>query len=72
MLAIPLPFVVSLLLFVLAGSLWVQRQGESKNACYFLLMCATATAIVGLRWTLNWPIFHSLLAISASVIPVMA
>lgn len=72
MLAIPLPFVVSLLLSVLAGNLWAQRANEAKMACYFLLLCALTTAIVGLRWTFDLALFRLLQPIVASVIPVAA
>ncbi|MCB1756916.1 MAG: helix-turn-helix transcriptional regulator [Gammaproteobacteria bacterium] len=72
MLAIPLPFVVSLLLTVLAGNLWAQRAGEARMACYFLLMCALTTAVVGLRWSTDLAIFRFLQPILASLIPVVA
>lgn len=72
MVAIPLPFVVSLLLCVLAGSLWMQRRHASLLACVFLLMCAFTTFIVGLRWTFDVALLRTLQPICASLIPVLA
>lgn len=72
MLAIPLPFVVSMLLSVLAASIWLQRRQEANTACAFLLMCAITTTLAGLRWTFDWALLRTLLPISASLIPVMA
>ncbi|MBJ7551049.1 helix-turn-helix domain-containing protein [Marinomonas ostreistagni] len=72
MVAIPLPFVVSLLLCVLAGSLWMQRRHTSLLACAFLLMCAFTTFIVGLRWALDAALLRTLQPICASLIPVLA
>lgn len=72
MLAVPLPFVVTMMLCVLAGSLWLQKRESVPSACWFLLMCAATTTIVGLRWTLDWTIFRALQPISASIIPVAA
>ena len=72
MLAIPLPFVVSLLLSVLAGNLWAQKGSEARMACYFLLMCALTTAVVGLRWTFDLAVFRMLQPVVASIIPVAA
>ncbi|SBS29634.1 HTH-type transcriptional activator Btr [Marinomonas aquimarina] len=71
MLAIPLPFVVSLLLLVLAGSLWGQRRHSALLACGFLLLCALTTALVGLRWTFDLALLRMLQPIFASLIPVV-
>ena len=72
MLAIPLPFVVSLLLLVLAGSLWIQRRHLVLWPCLFLLLCATTTCLVGLRWAYDLAFLRMLQSIFASVIPVAA
>ncbi|UUM33038.1 helix-turn-helix domain-containing protein [Vibrio japonicus] len=72
MLSIPIPFVVSLLLVLLAVNLYLRFDEQAKSSCSFLAACALTTAIVGLRWTLNWPIFHYIQPIMASVIPVFA
>ena len=50
MLAIPVPFVVSLLLGLLAVTLYLGNREQAKFACGFLILCALTTAIVGLRW----------------------
>lgn len=71
MLAIPLPFVVSLLLLVLAGSLWGQRRQSASLACGFLLLCAVTTFLVGLRWTFDIALLRMLQPIFASLIPVL-
>lgn len=72
MLAIPLPFVVSLLLLVLAGSLWGQRRQSALWACLFLLLCAATTAVVGLRWTFDVAFLRMLQPVLACLIPVVA
>jgi AraC-like DNA-binding protein len=72
MLAIPLPFVVSLLLLVLAGSLWGQRRQSALLACLFLVLCAVTTALVGLRWTFDMAYLKVLQPVFACLIPVMA
>ncbi|RDL45141.1 AraC family transcriptional regulator [Marinomonas piezotolerans] len=72
MLSIPLPFVVSMMLLVLAGSLMMRRAERMPLAAYFLMMCAATTAIVGLRWLLDWAILRTLQPIFACAIPVLA
>lgn len=72
MVSIPLPFVVSLLLLVLAGSVLSRKTDAPPLAAYFLVMCAVTTAVVGLRWLLDWSILRMLQPIFASLIPVLA
>jgi len=72
MLLIPLPFVVSLLLLVMAGILLIRRDERTFRAAYFLIMCAATTAVVGLRWLLDWSVLRTLQPILASGIPVLA
>lgn len=72
MLAIPLPFVVALLLFVLAGCVWFQSRDQAQRICWFLIACAVTTSIVGLRWLLDWAVLRMLQPIFASTIPVLA
>ncbi|KOO03333.1 helix-turn-helix domain-containing protein [Vibrio nereis] len=72
MLSIPIPFVVSLLLVLLAINLHLRFAEQAKSSCLFLAVCAITTSIVGLRWTLNWPILHYVQPVMASLIPVFA
>lgn len=72
MLSIPLPFVVSLLLAILAAVIYVRQEAEEKPAFVFLTVCAITTIIVGLRWTVDTPLFRSLQPMLASCIPVIA
>jgi AraC-like DNA-binding protein len=72
MLAIPVPFVVSLLLILLAVTLLVHHGKQAKNACIFLFLCAATTAVVGLRWTFDWTLLRLIQPVLASFIPVVA
>lgn len=72
MIAIPLPFVVSLLLLLLAIMLWVKPSREGKLASLFAALCALTTAIVGLRWTLDMAIFRMLQPVCAALVPMAA
>lgn len=72
MIAIPLPFVVSILLSLFALFLWVRPSSSAKLASAFAMLCALTTAIVGLRWSLDWAIFRTLQPILASLLPVCA
>ncbi|NOI57650.1 helix-turn-helix domain-containing protein [Vibrio coralliilyticus] len=72
MLAIPVPFVVSLLLGLLAVTLYLGNREQAKFACGFLILCALTTAIVGLRWTFQSPLFLIAQPIFAALIPISA
>lgn len=72
MLSIPVPFIVSMLLGILAVTLYVRFLAQAKFMCVFLGLCALTTAMVGLRWTFNYHIFSILQPILASTIPVIA
>ena len=72
MLAIPVPFVVSMLLGLLAISLYSQLSQQAKVASIFLALCALTTSMVGLRWTFGLGIFAIAQPILASIIPVAA
>ncbi|PSJ47874.1 AraC family transcriptional regulator [Zobellella endophytica] len=72
MIAIPLPFVVSLLLFLLAIMLWMKPSQEGKSPSLFAALCALTTAIVGLRWTLDMAIFRMLQPVCAALVPLAA
>lgn len=72
MIAIPLPFVVALLLSMLAALLFIRREESTKSAFVFVALCAVTTTIVGLRWTFDYSIFRLLQPIFAACIPVTA
>ncbi|MCD1211802.1 helix-turn-helix domain-containing protein [Vibrio cholerae] len=72
MLMIPVPFVVSLMLLLLAVTLYLRLAEQAKSACLFLVLCAATTAVVGLRWTVDWPALRMAQPILASLIPVTA
>lgn len=72
MLAIPLPFVMSFILLIIALFLKVKQPVEGKLATLFMLICAVSTALVGLRWTFDVSFFRFIQPIIASLIPVSA
>ncbi|EGA64059.1 helix-turn-helix domain-containing protein [Vibrio brasiliensis] len=72
MLSIPIPFVVSILLGVLAITLYVRFSNQAKVASIFLGLCASTTAMVGLRWTFELSVFNIAQPVLASTIPVAA
>ncbi|WP_337970591.1 AraC family transcriptional regulator [Vibrio navarrensis] len=72
MLAIPLPFIVTLLLSILAAILWLRNEPHEKPALYFVTLCVLTTSMVGLRWTFDIPLFRLLQPILASFIPIAA
>ncbi|MBD0786323.1 helix-turn-helix transcriptional regulator [Vibrio sp. Y2-5] len=72
MLAIPVPFIVSMLLGLLAVTLNIRFSQQAKVASIFLGLCATTTAMVGLRWTFELQIFTIMQPILASTIPIAA
>lgn len=72
MLAIPIPFVVSMLLGLLAITLYIRLPDQAKVACFFLGLCTVMTAMVGLRWTFELRYLNIAQPILASMIPVVA
>jgi len=60
MISIPLPFVVALLLSILACVLFFRREARSPLAFVFIAICALTSIIVGLRWTTDIAIFKAL------------
>lgn len=74
MLAIPVPFVVSLALAVLAGVV-LARDGLAawrRPGLLFLLVAAAQAAIVGLRWTVGWPAVRVIQPFTAALVPILA
>jgi AraC-like DNA-binding protein len=72
MLAIPIPFIVSFLLIILAIVLLLRFKEHARYSCLFLTVCATTTTMVGLRWTFNWPVMPIIQPLLASLIPILA
>ena len=60
MIAIPLPFVVALLLAILAVLLFVRREDTTQSAFIFVALCALTTTVVGLRWTFDYALLRLL------------
>ncbi len=72
MLAIPIPFIVSLLLALLAAVLLARLGRAARMTALFLLLCAITTGMVGLRWTFDLAQLTLVQPILASLIPVAA
>jgi hypothetical protein len=72
MISIPLPFVIALLLSILAVLLFIRREESTQSAFVFIALCALTTTIVGLRWTFDYPLFRLLQPILAACIPATA
>ena len=70
--AIPLPFVVSLLLVLLLARLVAQREPTLRPAVVFVGACAALTVIVGLRWSFDARGLRFLQPIVASTLPPIA
>ncbi|WP_439530805.1 helix-turn-helix domain-containing protein [Pannonibacter sp.] len=70
--AIPLPFVLALLLLILLVQS-LQRSGFRPTAAtVFIGGCMLLTAVVGLRWTVDLPALRMLQPIVASLLPPFA
>jgi len=72
MISIPLPFVISLLMAILAVVIFVRQDGQVKPAFVFIALCALTTTVVGLKLSFDLPFFRFLHPILASFIPVVA
>ena len=72
MIAIPLPFIASLLMAILAVVLFQRRKQSTQAAFVFIALCAVTSALVGFRWTTDVAIFKALQPVFASCIPVVA
>lgn len=70
--AIPLPFVIALLLAVLLLRLALLRERALRPAIGFVAACAVVAAIVGARWTFDWPFVRFLQPVLASGLPPIA
>lgn len=72
MLAIPLPFIMSLLLVIIAVFVKLKQPIEGKLPAFFILLCALSTSIVGLRWSFDVSVLRFIQPIIASLLPVTA
>lgn len=72
MVSIPLPFIVSLLLTMLAAVIYYRHDKDQWPAIVFLGCCAFTTMLVGLRWTTDIAFFRFLMPVSAAIIPATA
>ncbi|KJZ16042.1 AraC family transcriptional regulator [Marinomonas sp. S3726] len=72
MIAIPLPFVTSLLLSILAVVLFYRREQAAQATFIFIALCAVTSSIVGFRWETDIAVFKVLQPVLASCIPGVA
>ena len=72
MLAIPLPFVAALLLFITAVLLRYCYPKTSQKPFWFIVLCALMITVVGLRWTFDIALFRFLQPVLGASVPVAA
>lgn len=72
MLAIPLPFVAALLLFITAVLLRYRYQQTSQKPFWFVMLCALMISVVGLRWTVDFALLHFLQPVLGASVPITA
>ncbi len=72
MLAIPLPFVAALLLFITAVLLRYRYPQTSQKPFWFIMLCALMITVVGLRWTVDIALFRFLQPVLGASVPVTA
>ncbi|MEZ9655912.1 helix-turn-helix domain-containing protein [Vibrio splendidus] len=72
MLAIPLPFVAALLLFITAVLLRYRYSQTSQKPFWFIMLCALMITVVGLRWTFDIALFRFLQPVLGASVPVTA
>ena len=72
MLAIPLPFVAALLLFITAVLLRFRYPQTSQKPFWFIMLCALMITVVGLRWTFDIALFRFLQPVLGASVPVAA
>lgn len=70
--AIPLPFVIALLLCVLLLRLVLLCEPALRPAIGFVAACTVVAAVVGARWTFDWPFVRFLQPVLASGLPPIA
>lgn len=72
MLAIPLPFVAALLLFITAVLLRYRYQQTSQKPFWFVMLCALMISVVGLRWTVDFALLRFLQPVLGASVPITA
>ena len=70
--AIPLPFVIALLLAVLLLRLALLREPALRPAIGFVAACTILAVAVGARWTFDWRFVRFLQPVLASAVPPIA
>lgn len=72
MISIPLPFVIALMLAILLGLVIAQREVGQWRVIVFLGICLTLLIVVGLRWSVDLPLFRLLQPMLAALVPPAA
>ena len=72
MLAIPLPFIAALLLFIAGVVLRCRYPQTSQKPFWFIMLCVLMITVVGLRWTLDIALLRFLQPILGASVPVAA
>lgn len=72
MLAIPLPFVVALLLLILLIRILAQREANLRPVAGFIGVCILLVTLVGLRWSVDLRVVRFLQPVAAALLPSMA
>lgn len=72
MLAIPLPFVMALLLVILLIRVLAQSEAILRPAPVFIVACILLVTTVGLRWTVDLQIVRFLQPVVAALLPPIA
>lgn len=70
--AIPLPFIIALLLAILAIRLASLRETVLRPAIGFVVACMIVAMAVGARWTIDWPFIRFLQPVLAAALPPIA
>lgn len=70
--SIPLPFVITLLLIILAMTTWIQLKEKGKWAYLFIGLNAVTATVVGMRWSLDMQALAKIQPILASLLPYSA
>lgn len=70
--AIPLPFVIALLLIILLVRVLVQSEKALRPTTLFIAACIVLVTTVGLRWTVDLPLVRFLQPVVAALLPPIA